>query len=58
MKILIEVRGGIVESVFCDEPQDVEVVVRDFDDIGDGDDDPVKEKPWLKELRTPPFAVY
>lgn len=58
MKILIEVRGGIVESVFCDEPEGVEVIVRDFDNIFDGDADPLKERKELKALRTPPFAVY
>lgn len=58
MKILIEVSGGVVQAVFCEEPDNVDVIVRDFDDIDDGADDPLTEKPSLIALRTAHFAVY
>ena len=58
MKIIIEVSGGIVQSVFCDEPDGVEVVMRDFDDIYVGGDDPFIEQPALAEMRNPRFAIY
>lgn len=58
MKILVEVSGGLVQAVFCEEPDNVEVIVRDFDDIDDGAADPLTEDPSLVALRTAHFAVY
>ncbi|MBK1683440.1 hypothetical protein CKO18_07590 [Rhodoferax fermentans] len=59
--ILIEVRGGIVNTVWCSEPDGVEVFIRDLDDIYDADDqvfDPLVAIPGLKELRVPHFVIY
>lgn len=63
MKILIEVKGGIVQTVWCEEPQHVEVYIRDLDDIYDNSDqpeiyDPLVAHDGLKELRQPHFVVY
>jgi hypothetical protein len=58
MRIMIEVNGGNVVAVFCDEPSGVEVVMRDFDNIQAGDPDPVDGDSSLSELRNPRFAVY
>jgi hypothetical protein len=57
MKILIEVRGGIVETVWCEQPEGAEVIVRDFDNIETGGADPI-EDPGVAELRTPHFVIY
>lgn len=58
-RILIEVSGGIVQTVWCSEPQHTEVYVRDMDAInGRSDPDPLEEEPGLKELRVPQFVVY
>ena len=57
-KILIEVDGGVVNAVFCSEPDNVEIIVRDLDNIHNGDIDPLLEDPSLKALRTGHFAIY
>lgn len=58
MRILIEVTGGVVSAVFCDEPDGAEVTVRDFDNMEMGDPDPLDEDPSLSTLRTAHFAIY
>lgn len=58
MKILIEVSGGVVQAVFCSEPDQAEVIVRDLDNIYDGDVDPLLEDPSLKTFATGHFAIY
>lgn len=43
VKLYIEVEGGIVTSVYGDDAPanlDIEIVVRDMDNIADGDEDP------------------
>lgn len=65
MRILIEVKGGFVQNVWCSEPEGVDVVVRDMDMLGEGpgDDlwdkaDPIEEDPTLRELCVPDLVVY
>ena len=58
MRILIEVKGGVVTNVWCSEPDGAEVVVRDLDNVEMGDVDPMDEDPGLDALRVPHFAVY
>ena len=58
MKILIEVRGGIVTNVWCENPDGAEVIVRDFDNIEMGSEDPIDTTPGLAELRVPHFVIY
>jgi len=61
MRILIEVRGGCVANVWCSEPDEVDVVIRDIDIIKDtmyGTDDPLDTTPGLAELRVPHFVIY
>ncbi len=60
MKLLIEVRAGCVTNVWASEPEDVEVVIRDMDEIdsGYGEGDPLDKNPGLAELRTPHFVIY
>lgn len=55
-RALIEVKGGVVTSAWADV--DLDVTVRDRDNIADGDDDPLKEDPALVALRVPERAVY
>lgn len=57
MRLMLEVLGGQVVAVFCDEPDGVEVVIRDFDNIQSGDTDPVDQDTSLSELRNPRFAI-
>jgi len=47
MKILIEVRGGVVESVYVSTPEKVEVEILDHDndETGDGCEPSVEFKP-------------
>jgi len=40
--IKIEVEGGCVTSVTCNQEIEVEVFVRDFDNIDGGDQDPLE----------------
>lgn len=42
--IVINVSGGYVTGVVSDSPIDVNVIIRDFDDIKAGDDDPIKDE--------------
>ena len=58
MKILVEVKGGVISGVWCSEPEGVFVEVRDLDNIEMGDEDPMDEDPGLAALRVGHFAVY
>lgn len=59
MKILIELEGGCVTHVYCSDPINAEVVIRDMDDISDDPGcDPLREDPGLKGLRMDPNLVY
>ena len=62
MRILIEVVGGCVTNVWCEQPQGVEVVIRDLDNINTTGArevyDPLVAIPGVAELRTPHFVVY
>lgn len=59
MRILIEVRCGKVSDVWCSEPDGAEVVIRDLEDIFDGEcPDPLKDIPGIAELRVPHFVIY
>lgn len=58
MKLIIEVEGGAITNVYCSEPEGVELVVRDFDNIEMGDDDPLELRPELHVIRNPRFALY
>lgn len=61
MRVLIEVRAGSVTNVWCEQPEGVEVIVRDMDEIDCAYydvRDPVLETPGVAELRTPYFVVY
>ena len=58
MRILIEVEGGVVQGVWCEQPEHVEIFVRDQDNIEAGSPDPLDEDPSLAMLRTGHFAVY
>lgn len=40
--IVVVVEGGCVTSVVCDSPLDVDVVIRDFDNIEVGEEDPIE----------------
>jgi len=58
MRILIEVKGGVVQNVWCEQPDGAEVIVRDFDNIEMGDPDPIDTNPGVAELRSPEFVIY
>ena len=58
MKILIEIEGGYLRGVWCEQPEGVDVVVRNMDDVNTGYPDPLDEDPSLQTLRTGHFAVY
>jgi hypothetical protein len=40
MQIFIEVRGGVVQSVYADSEIDAEIVLIDWDNIEQGDAEP------------------
>jgi hypothetical protein len=50
MKILIEVSGGIVQSVLTDYPKDIEVIIRDLDDLQEDAKDDVITHEERKQL--------
>lgn len=58
MRILVEVKGGVVSGVWCSEPEGADVVVRDMDNIEMGDEDPMDCEPGLDALRVAHFAIY
>lgn len=61
MKILIEVRDGVVSNVWCSEPAGTEVFVRDLDMLSDKfyqEEDPLETEPGLSALRDPTFVIY
>lgn len=58
MKILINVEDGIVTDVYCSEPEGVEVIVRDANDVDNGHLDPFVEKPEINFLINPKYMVY
>lgn len=48
IRLLVQVEGGCVQVVSGDAPPDdidIEVIVRDLDNIRDGDDDPLDDYP-------------
>lgn len=49
--VVVEVSGGVVYRVFTgtDQPANVRVLVRDLDDIAEGDPDPLADLPDLAE---------
>lgn len=58
MKILIELEGGCVTDVYCSDPN-VEVVIRDMDDISDDPgSDPLRGSEELAALREDANLVY
>lgn len=57
LTVLVEVKGGAVQVVYCDQPQRVKVVVRDRDNIAAGDDDPLDDAPELKALCRAEYEV-
>lgn len=47
VRLIVEVEGGVVQSVYGDKfPENVELdlVIRDMDNIAAGDDDPLTEQ--------------
>lgn len=42
-KLIIHVDGGVVQNVYGDDiPLDIEIIVRDMDNINAGDNDPLE----------------
>lgn len=51
-RIIIEVDGGVVQTVYGDKmPEGIEldIIIRDWDNINQGDDDPLNEED-LKDI--------
>ena len=53
--IVVEVKGGCVVAVSTNKPAEVEVVLRDFDNIQAGDPDPIETRPEIGTLTEMPF---
>lgn len=59
MKILVEIKDGIVTNIWCSGSENVEVFLRDLNDARDDpDSDPLLTEPGLEELRSPHFVIY
>lgn len=57
-RVLIEVRGGSVTAVYSNAPTGTDVIVRDWDNIEAGDDDPAEDRPEFDGLDDADFQVY
>jgi hypothetical protein len=42
--IIVDVRGGVVQSVYGDKIENLDVIVRDWDNIDAGDPDPIEDE--------------
>jgi hypothetical protein len=49
--VVIEIKGGAIQAIYSDQPDRLKVVVRDWDNIAGGDEDPLNADPALKVLR-------
>jgi hypothetical protein len=57
IKVLCVIEGGILQSVWSDHPN-VEVVVRDFDNIKVGDDDPFEGLTEIEIEKQYPYSIW
>ena len=53
-RIVVEIRGGLVAAVYAAYPA-ASVIIRDFDNIAAGDEDPAEEDPGLYDGLTESF---
>lgn len=59
MKLLIEIDAGIVSGVWCSEPENIEVVIRDLDLVTTGSEtDPLLDDAEARAIRNDAFVVY
>lgn len=59
MKLLIEIEDGIVSGVWCSEPENIEVVIRDLDLVTTGSEaDPLLDDAEARAIRNDAFVVY